>query len=141
MDALGAERIAWLRELPAEHRSDSFALVHAAPGDLWRSPMPDADDAAFVAAYEPLHVQLVVYGHIHRPFVRELSAFTVANSGSVGAPYDGDPRASYLLIDDGRAEVVRVAYDIEREVAGLLRSGYPDAERVAETRRRGEYVA
>jgi hypothetical protein len=58
----------------------------------------------------------------------------------VGSPYDGDPRASYLLVDDGRAEVIRVAYDVEREVEGLLRSGYPDAERVAETRRRGEYI-
>ncbi len=28
---------------------------------------------------------------------------TVCNTGSVGAPYDGDPRASYLLIDDGVA--------------------------------------
>jgi hypothetical protein len=140
-ELLGEERIEWLRELPAEHRSDSFALVHAAPGDLWRAPMPNADEATFAAAYGSLEAPLVVYGHIHRPFVRELSAFTVANSGSVGAPYDGDPRASYLLIDDGRAEVVRVEYDVEREVAGLLRSGYPDAERVAETRRRGEYVA
>jgi diadenosine tetraphosphatase ApaH/serine/threonine PP2A family protein phosphatase len=82
-----------------------------------------------------------VYGHIHRPFVRDLGSMTVANSGSVGSPYDGDPRASYLLVnEDGAAEVIRVEYDVEREAAGLLASGYPAAEQLAESRRRGEYV-
>ena len=140
-ELLGEERVEWMRELPEQQRAGGLALVHAAPGDLWRSPMPDDRDADLLKAYAGLDAELVVYGHIHRPFVRDLGSLTVANSGSVGAPYDGDPRASYLLVDNGRAEVVRVEYDIEREVAGLLQSGYPDAERVAETRRRGEYVA
>jgi predicted phosphodiesterase len=103
--------------------------------------MPDDRDADLLKTYAALDAALVVYGHIHRPFVRDLGSLTVANSGSVGAPYDGDPRASYLLVDDGCAEVIRVAYDVEREIEGLLRSGYPDAERVAETRRLGEYIA
>jgi hypothetical protein len=138
---LGEERIAWMRGLPAEHRDGDVALVHAAPHDLWRAPMPDDRDADLLKTYAALDAALVVYGHIHRPFVRDLGSLTVANSGSVGAPYDGDPRASYLLVDDGCAEVIRVAYDVEREIEGLLRSGYPDAERVAETRRLGEYIA
>ncbi len=70
-----------------------------------------------------------------------MDRLTVANSGSVGMPWDGDPRASYLLIDEGRPSVVRVAYDVEREVAALLSSGYPDAPRLAEMRRRGVFVS
>jgi diadenosine tetraphosphatase ApaH/serine/threonine PP2A family protein phosphatase len=138
-ELLGQERIGWMRELPGELEDGDLALVHAAPGDLWRSPMPDDRDADLLKAYAELDAALVVYGHIHRPYVRDLGSMTVANSGSVGAPYDGDPRASYLLVD-GDAEVVRVEYDIEREVAGLLASGYPGAERIAESRRRGSYV-
>lgn len=64
----------------------------------------------------------------------------MANSGSVGSPFDGDPRASYLLIEDDAAQVVRVEYDVEREVSLLLRSSYPDARRIAETRRQGRFV-
>src|SRR5207249_1540073 len=45
VERLGDERLAWLRELPAEHREDTVALVHASPGDLWRAPMPDARSA------------------------------------------------------------------------------------------------
>ena len=140
-DQLGEERIAWLRELPEEHREGDVALVHASPGNLWQAPMPEADDAELLATYEPLGAAVAVYGHIHRPYVRVLDGLTVANSGSVGNPFDGDPRAGYLLVDDDKVEVVRVEYDIEREVNTVLSSGYPDAERIAAMRRRGEFVA
>jgi len=56
-------------------------------------------------------------------------------------PYDGDPRASYLLLTDGRQEIRRVEYDIEREIKHLLASAYPYKEWFAEVRRRGAYIA
>jgi diadenosine tetraphosphatase ApaH/serine/threonine PP2A family protein phosphatase len=138
--ALGEERIAWLRDLPAEYRGESVALVHASPGDLWRAPLPESEDAELVATYQGLRAGTVVYGHIHRPYVRQLDGFTVANSGSVGNPFDGDPRAGYLLLENDSIQIMRVDYDIEREVALLLRSGYPDAPRIAEMRQTGRFV-
>ena len=140
LEQLGEERIGWLRQLPAEYREDELALVHASPGDLWRAPAPDADDEELLETYGPLEAAIAVYGHIHRPYVRELDQLTVVNSGSVGSPFDGDPRASYALIDDGRVEIVRVAYDVECEIETVMRSGYPDAERIAEMRRTGTSV-
>jgi putative phosphoesterase len=140
LDRLGEDRVAWLRELPAELRVEEVVLVHAAPGDLWRAPMPDAADDELAAVFEPLRAATAVYGHIHRPYTRSLTALTVANSGSVGMPWDGDPRASYLLVEDGHPQLVRVEYDVEREVTLLLDSGYPDSERLAEMRRRGTFI-
>src|SRR5262249_51209811 len=93
------------------------------------------EDAELEATYGPLHAGVTVYCHIHRPYIRTLDGFTVANSGSVGSPFDGDPRASYLLITDGVPEVIRVPYDVAREVGTLMGSGYPDAARIAEMRR------
>jgi predicted phosphodiesterase len=137
---LGQERVTWLRELPAQRRVEDLALVHAAPDDLWRAPMPDGTDDELSATYGPLDAATAVYGHIHRPYIRTLTRLTVVNSGSVGMPWDGDSRASYLLIEDGRPRLVRVEYDVEREAALLLDSGYPDAPRLAEMRRRGVFV-
>ena len=139
---LGAERVAWMRALPAEWRSQEagIAVVHASPGNLWRAPGPDAEEAEVVATYGGLGARVVVYGHIHRPYVRTIASFTLANSGSVGSPYDGDPRASYLLIEDGRATIRRVPYDVERACRDLIASGYPHAAWLAEIRRRGAYV-
>jgi putative phosphoesterase len=139
-ELLGHERIAWLRQLPDEHREDNVVLVHASRGDLWRAPLPDAEDSTLAATYGSCDAETVVYGHIHRPYVRRLEQFTVTNSGSVGSPFDGDPRASYLLLEPDQAQIVRVEYDIEREVDLLLRSDYPDALRIAEMRRRGKFI-
>jgi diadenosine tetraphosphatase ApaH/serine/threonine PP2A family protein phosphatase len=140
-ERLGEERVAWLRELPAEQRVDDLCVVHAAPGDLWRAPMPDAPDFEFLVAYADCESAEVAYGHIHRPHVRDLGSFTVANTGSVRMPWDGDPRASYLLIDEGRPEVVRVGYDSERAAALLSETGYPDAERLGAMLREGRFRA
>jgi predicted phosphodiesterase len=137
---LGEERIAWLKRLPEQHSEAELLVLHAAPGDLWRAPMPDATDGEFDRTYQQLGAATVVYGHIHRPFVRSTSALTVANSGSVSLPWDGDPRASYLLIDGSRREIVRVPYDVERDAATLVSSGYPDAPRLAEMRRLGRFL-
>ena len=137
---IGESRLKLLQALPTQIRQDNLVLVHAAPADMWKAPMDPLDDAALENVYGPLGAATVVYGHIHRPFIRQLSKFTVCNSGSVGMPYDGDSRASYLLVTDGRAEIRRVEYDVEREVRSLLTSTYPHKEWFAEVRRRGAYV-
>jgi putative phosphoesterase len=131
-EQLGEERNRWLQELVLEWRhDDEIALVHAVPGDLWKAIGREADDAELRAVYGPLGARLAVYGHIHRPYVRDLGDLTVANTGSVGLPFDGDPRASYLLVSDGEPEVRRVAYDVERAVRDVEASGHPDATTVA----------
>jgi len=112
---LGQKRMEWLRTLPLVRRLGPLALVHASPGDLWRAPLPDASDLELATTFNSLASPVAVYGHIHRPYVRELGAITVANTGSVSLSYDGDARASYLILDDAKASIRRVEYDIERE--------------------------
>jgi putative phosphoesterase len=136
---IGPSRLEWLRALPTELRHKNLALVHASPGNLWRAPMDTADDAELETTYKQMNAEIVVYCHIHRPFLRTVGSMTVCNTGSVGAPYDGDPRASYLMIDDGQPSIHRVAYDVEKEVGRLLASDYPLKEWIAEMRRKGSY--
>jgi putative phosphoesterase len=136
----GESRLSWLRQLPGELRYENLVLLHASPGNLWRAPVDTADDSALEGAYKELNAKIVVYGHIHRPFVRKLVRMTVCNTGSVGSPYDGDPRASYLMIDNGLPAIRRVEYDVEKETGRLLASEYPLKEWIAETRRKGAYV-
>jgi len=126
--------------LPLELRYENLVLMHAAPGDIWKSPLHTAEDAELETTYGPLNASIVVYCHIHRPFIRKVGTMILCNTGSVGSPYDGDPRASYLLIDEGEPAVRRVEYDVEKEVARLLASDYPQKEWIAEMRRTGSYV-
>ena len=129
VERIGEDRVAWLQTPPMEWRDgDRVALVHAVPGDLWQAVLPTAEDADLRSTFGPLGVRLAVYCHIHVPFVRQVGDLTVANAGSVGSPYDGDPRASYLLVEDGQVTVRRVAYDVERVVADLQAGGAPDPD-------------
>jgi predicted phosphodiesterase len=120
-DAIGSERLAWLQALPLAWSSADrrVAVVHASPGDPWRSPGATAADAELAQVYGPLGCRRIVFGHIHQPFVRQIGALTVANSGSVSLSYDGDPRAAYAVVDEDGVTIRRVEYDIEEEIRRL----------------------
>ena len=129
-ERLGDARLAWITELPLVLQQASFALVHASPQSCWRAPAESASEADLEAAYGSLGKLIVVFAHVHRPSVRTIAGRpkTLVNAGSVGLPYDGDPRASYLILDDGVPTVRRIAYDIDRELSALAVCGLPGAE-------------
>ena len=64
----------------------------------------------------------------------------MVNAGSAGLPWDGDPRASYLLFNHGKPNIIRVEYDIDEEVRALHAARHPDTERLAQMRRTGAFV-
>ncbi|HTS28700.1 MAG TPA: metallophosphoesterase family protein [Bryobacteraceae bacterium] len=123
--ALGEERLAWMRTLPRVYFHGPMTLVHASPESPWHSPGHAASDAELESVYRPLDHPVAVYGHIHHPYVREVSSFVVANSGSVSLSYDGDRRASYLLVDDAKPAIRRVEYDVEKELGALSAGSLP----------------
>jgi len=128
---LGAERLAWLRDLPRMQIHGPMALVHASPGSLWSAPAPEASEAELESVYGPLDQPIAIYGHIHRSYIRSVSGMTVANTGSVSLSYDRDRRAAYLLLDESKPEIRRVEYDLDREIQALSGCGLPHAEWVA----------
>jgi putative phosphoesterase len=127
---LGAERLAWLRELPKAKTESLFALVHATPDNCWQAPAAEASDAELETVYGSLRRPIVIFGHTHIPFARLLSGQlkTLINTGSVGLPYDGDRRASYLLLDGKSPSIKRVEYDVEKELEALAACGLPGAQ-------------
>ena len=139
-EALGGDRLAWLESLPMAQAAAGVQLVHATPGNVWQSPGPGAADSELESAYEVLEGPLTVYAHIHHPFVRRIGRRVIANTGALSLSYDGDARASYLLIEDGVPAIRRVAYDLEAEAQVLGRCGLPHAGWVTETMRRAAFL-
>jgi predicted phosphodiesterase len=135
---LGEERIAWLRGLERVQIQGPMALVHASPESAWRAPTPEATDAELESVYAPLGQPIAIYGHIHRPYIRRVPSpqvreRLVANTGSVGLSYDGDRRASYLLLDGLSPTIRRVEYDVEKEMKALSSCGLPHADWIAKS--------
>jgi putative phosphoesterase len=130
-EELGDERLAWLGSLSCSVSQDRIALVHATPASPWHAPEPEAGDEELQSAYRSLGQSVIVHGHIHRPYVRRCGSTTIVNTGSVSLSYDGDPRASYALLDDSEATIRRVEYDIQKEVRALRDQRVPHAEWIA----------
>jgi putative phosphoesterase len=114
--AIDPARMKFLARLPVHEYvtldGATFCLVHATP----RDPMDEyllADRDAWKARLDGVDARFVCVGHTHVPFVLELDGQTVINPGSVGQPRDGDPRAAYAVIEDGKIELRRVEYDID----------------------------
>ena len=130
-EALGDERLAWLRSLPRTQKHGSLTLLHGSPETTWRAPAPEASNEELERVYGPLEQTMIVYAHIHRPYIRSVSGMTVANTGSVSLSYDGDRRAAYLLLEDFIPSISRVEYDTAKETAALAVCGLPHADWVS----------
>ena len=125
---LGPDRLAWLSQLPMRQIHAPIGLVHASPQSCWQALVPSASDAELHSIYAPLAQPIAVYGHTHIPSIREIAELTLVNSGSVGLPYDGDPRASYAIVDGKTASIRRVEYDLERELKALKSNPRPGTQ-------------
>src|SRR5689334_14875048 len=72
----------------------------------------------------------VCFGHTHKPWHRVVDGVHFVNTGSVGRPKDGDPRAGYVLLDvtevGVEVEILRVEYDVEATARAILDSELPD---------------
>lgn len=138
-DLIGEQRILYLKSLPLTLRFSSVLLCHASPSDPWFSPREQDTDDKFAETFGGIGATTVVYGHIHVPLIRRLEGVTVINSGAVSLSYDGDWRASYVLLDGDRVIFRRIEYDIDEEEAALLKSPLPRRHWLASILRHGTY--
>ena len=73
---------------------------------------------------------VVCFGHTHIPWHRVVEGVHFVNTGSVGRPKDGDPRAGYVLLDvtatSVAVEFIRVEYDVEEAARGIVESTLPN---------------
>jgi predicted phosphodiesterase len=119
-DAIGEERLDWLRRLPAERRwradDDTLVMVcHASPGSQTAGFDQGLDPSVTIERVARTDARVIVCGHTHQPEVRDLGWKVIVNDGSAGYVFDGDPTASWALIDiaDGEvsAQIRRTTFD------------------------------
>ena len=122
-----------LRPLGGHKSGPTLTLVHGTPTLntlYWTEDRPDSFASKMAKAAGAREGDLIAFGHTHKPWHRVVNSVRLLNTGSVGKPKDGDWRAGYALVeaDEGivRVEFVRVEYDLERTVEGILGSELPD---------------
>lgn len=148
-DALGDDRVLWLRRLPAERRlrADDGTMIlicHASPGSQTAGFDPELDANVVVERVARTDARVIGCGHTHLPEIRDLGWKIIVNAGSVGYVFDGDPTASWALIDihDGEvtAEIRRTEFDVLAVANGISARGLPGDVYRAATVRTGKLV-
>lgn len=152
---LTAEQLAWLHDLPFSLRlsptSDArqdLLIVHANPKDVDGPILPtdEVQQERFgkVSRSQPdeelelllgdVTAEVIAYGHVHLPNLRQWGQITLANISSVSLPMDADTRAKYGLLvwGDGRWLIEHrfVEYDLEAEKTALQQTKQPGWEYV-----------
>jgi putative phosphoesterase len=142
---LSADDLHYLGRLPVTKTVSidhtRFFLVHASPRDPLDEYAP-ADPDFWGRRLAQIDVDVVCCGHTHHPYVLEVGEKLVINPGSVGQPRDGDPRASYAVIEDYKVELKRVEYPVEETIEAVANSGLAEGDRkmLEEVFRRGASV-
>jgi len=130
--ALGDDTVDDLASLPFSLPCEGVLVCHGSPLSDVDSFAPD-DGARDAELLDGSDARRVLFGHTHVPFTRTSDAgVELVNPGSVGMPFDGDPRAAYALLgDDGRIEHRRVEYDHAASAARVRALGEEWSEVVA----------
>jgi predicted phosphodiesterase len=117
--------LAWAAGWPTTVEVDDVLYCHASPADDLRPILTDASpDERFEDALAGIGNRLIVGGHTHMQY-RWRGRF--ANAGSVGMPYEDDVAAFWAIVGDD-VEFRRTAFDVERAIAEIEATEWPERE-------------
>jgi putative phosphoesterase len=124
---------AFMRELPFDLRfelgGERVRLVHGSPRKVNEYLFEDKPARTFERIAGGADCDVLVFGHTHKPWVREYGGVLFVNCGSVGKPKDGDPRAAFAVLEGGPGAVSprieRVEYDAESVAREVAEAGLP----------------
>ena len=127
--------IEYLKNLPEDLKIETnngnlIHAFHATPADLFEIVQQNGPIAEKIMIMQ--EASMYVYAHIHNPFVTYRDGKCVANLGSIGLPFDGQPLASFLVVEEVGEQLrvynERVPYDISKVINQLDASEYPNKE-------------
>jgi putative phosphoesterase len=138
------ESKAYMKSLPTEIKftveGKKVWLFHATPKKNNLYWFEDRPEKFFQEMAGKSDADIMIYGHIHKPYRKDMGGKVFINAGSVGKPKDGDPRACVAMIDitaqDVKVAFMRVPYDVEKTAQAIVSSGLPGyfAEKLKEGR-------
>ena len=119
---------AFLRGLPktqiVERDGKRFLLCHAIPSDPLYGYCADSSDK-WQQEVQSIETDYLLVGHTHTPFIQQVGRTTVVNPGSLGQPKTGNPDACYAVWRDGRFELKRFSYDLDKTVDRIRQMPVP----------------
>jgi putative phosphoesterase len=128
-------QLAWLAALPDTQSVDVDGLgpvlfCHGSPRSDDEILTRISSQERVAAAVADVTEHVIVCGHTHVQFDREVAGKRLVNPGSVGMPYEAQPGAYWALLGPD-VELRRTSYDLEAAAATIRATGFPEAEELA----------
>lgn len=106
---------------------ESVLFCHATPEDDTTIFTPRSPDARLRRLLASTGADIVVCGHTHVQFEHRVGGTTILNAGSVGMPYEDEPGAYWLWLEEGRHQLRRTPYDVPAAADLLGQRDFPGA--------------
>jgi len=111
-------------------RQLKLGIFHGSPADPDEFLFAETEDARFTELAALTSCDIVVTGHSHSAYHKQLSRVHFINPGSVGRMFDGDPRASCAVLEISarsiRVHHFRIPYDVDRLVLQIRKKALPE---------------
>ena len=130
---LSGDNKSYLRSLPENLtlrvKDKSLYITHGTPGSVKGYINENTPDDLLRSYIRETGADFIITGHSHTQFAKNLDGTWFVNTGSVGRPDDGDPRACYAMLSLNPFSLyhVRVPYDVERAVEEIYRKNLPES--------------
>jgi putative phosphoesterase len=106
-------------------------LTHGSPRSDEELLTAGTPPERLAAATRDISERVLVTGHTHAQYDREVAGIRALNPGSIGMPYEGHPGAYWALLGPD-VELRRTEYDVDEAISRLRASGIPDPEQLVE---------
>jgi putative phosphoesterase len=123
----------YLADLPTEIRLNiadkKVLMVHGSPESIEEHLYHNTPISRFKQLAEKAQADIIVVGHSHDPFHKQVGDVSFINPGSVGRPGDGNPQAAYALFSFNpfHVELIRLDYDVKAAVDVMRKKGLPES--------------
>jgi putative phosphoesterase len=126
---LDQEQKDFLRKLPLKlelkRRNTSFYLCHAKPSNPLYGYCSEHSEE-WIKELDLVNADVLLVGHTHTPFIRNIGNKVVVNPGSLGQPKTGSPEARYATWEDGTFQLKSYRYPVEATVRRLKALPFPE---------------
>ncbi len=133
------ENLEYLSKMPlyetAFLKNFKIYVTHGSPFENLYDYVYQDEARDWMSFFKVTESDVIILGHTHIPMLMKFGERYILNPGSVGQPRDGNPKASYCILDisgELKFEFKRVKYDIDKSAGEIIAKSLPSflAERL-----------
>jgi putative phosphoesterase len=117
------------RELRLEVAGVKLLVTHGSPESIDEHIYRDTPVERLKTLSDSAKADVIIVGHSHKQFWRQVNGASFVNPGSVGRPDDGNPQAAYAMLkfNPFKIEMIRLDYDVEAAADALRKKSLPES--------------